>query len=327
MTNQCTFAEAINMALSDALEADENVLLFGEDVADPEGGGVVKITTGLSTKWGDERVRSTPIAEEAIMGTAIGASLVGKKPVAEIMLLNFMTVAMDQLVNHAAKLRYMSGGQTNVPITVRTMTGAGMGAGGQHTDMTEAWLAHTAGLKVVVPSTPAEAYGLLRSCIDDPDPCVFIENLPTYWNPGPAPQKGDYIPLGKANVEKEGSDVTLISYGRMMGETRQAVEELAGAGINAELVDLRTVSPYDAETILNSVAKTKRAVVVHEAVKPFGVGAELSARITEELFSDLKAPVQRLGAAFNPVPYAQSLETAHLPLVSDIVETAKKITS
>lgn len=325
MAKQCTFADAINMALSDALESDNNVLLFGEDVADPEGGGVVKITTGLSTKWGDERVRSTPIAEEAIMGLAIGASLAGKKPVAEIMLVNFLTVAMDQLVNHAAKLRYMSGGQTNVPITVRTMSGAGMGAGGQHTDMTEVWFAHTAGLKVVIPSTPAEAYGLLRSCIDDPDPCLFIENLPTYWNQGPAPEKGQYIPLSKANVEKAGNDITLISYGRTMIECREAVKELEKLEVDVELVDLRTISPYDTTTIINSVKKTKRAIIVHEAVKPFGVGAELSSFITENLFSELKAPIQRIGSSFNAVPYAQALESAHIPSVKSIVDSATNL--
>ena len=189
MSKQINFVEAINWALHDAMKQDKSTILLGEDVADEEGGGVVKVTQGLSTSFGTERVRSTPIAEEAIIGAAIGASLAGKRPIAEIMLMNFMTVAMDQVVNHAAKLRFMSGGQTNVPITIRTMTGAGGGAGGQHTDMVEAWFAHVAGMKVVVPSTPAEAYGLLLSCIQDDDPCLFIENLPTYWTTGSAPAK------------------------------------------------------------------------------------------------------------------------------------------
>ena len=323
MMAQCNFVEAINWALEDALEADPNVLLLGEDVGDKEGGGVVKVTQGLSTKFGTDRVKSTPIAEEAIMGAAIGAALVGKRPIAEIMLMNFMTVAMDQLVNHAAKLRFMSGGQTTVPITVRTMTGAGGGGGGQHTDYLEAWFAHVAGMKVVIPSTPADAYGLLRACIDDDDPCLFVENLPTYWTAGEAPNRGTILPLGKANVEREGSDATLISYGRTMMEARAASDALASEGVNVELIDLRTVAPFDAGTVLASAAKTKRAVVAHEAVKPFGVGAEISAQITEALFGELAAPVGRVGSTFNAVPYSQALETAHLPSSKKIVDAVK----
>src|SRR5271170_1452385 len=209
-----TILAAINGALADAMEADDRVLLLGEDVADPENGGVVGVTKGLSSRFGDHRVRSTPISEQAIIGAAIGASLVGWKPVAEIMLMNFTAVAMDMIVNHAAKLRFMSGGQTHVPITIRTMTGAGFGTGGQHADYLEAWFAHTAGIKVVAPSCPADAYGLLLSCIFDDDPCLFIENMPSYWNPGPTPEPGLRIPLGKAHVLREGADVTLISYSR-----------------------------------------------------------------------------------------------------------------
>ncbi|MGV6807346.1 MAG: alpha-ketoacid dehydrogenase subunit beta [bacterium] len=324
MAKKMNFVQAINLAMHDAMEQDDSVMLLGEDVGDEEGGGVVKVSHGLSTKFGTDRVRSTPIAEEAIMGAAIGASLVGKRPIAEIMLMNFMTVAMDQIVNHAAKLRFMSGGQTNVPITIRTMTGAGGGAGGQHCDMLEAWFAHVAGIKVVVPSTPADAYGLLLSCIQDDDPCMFIENLPTYWTQGEAPEPGVAIPLGKANVEQEGSDVTVIGYGRSMMETRAAVQKLGEEGVGVELIDLRTVAPFDLPTVLNSVSKTKRAVIVHEAVTPFGIGAELSARITEELFSELQAPVQRVGATFNAVPYAQALEDAHLPQPDRIIAGVKK---
>src|SRR5512139_2028379 len=205
-----TILEAINTAIADAMAADEKVVVLGEDVADPEDGGVVGVTKGLSTRFGDHRVRSTPIAEQAIIGAAIGASLVGYKPVAEIMLMNFTTVAMDMIVNHAAKLRFMSGGQTHVPITIRTMTGAGFGTGGQHADYLEAWFAHTAGIKVVAPSCPADAYGLMLSCIFDDDPCLFIENMPTYWNPGAPPVEGQRIPLGKANILRAGSDVTVV---------------------------------------------------------------------------------------------------------------------
>ena len=324
MAKKMNFVTAINLAMHDAMEQDENVMLLGEDVADEEGGGVVKVTKGLSTKFGTSRVRSTPIAEEAIMGAAIGASLVGKRPIAEIMLMNFTTVSMDQMVNHAAKLRFMSGGQTNVPITIRTMTGAGGGAGGQHCDMLEAWFAHTAGMKVVVPSTPADAYGLLLSCIQDDDPCLFIENLPTYWTMGVAPERGQAIPLGKANVVKDGSDVTLISYGRTMMEAQAACQQLETEGVSVELVDLRSIVPLDLPTVLESVSKTRRAVIAHEAVTPFGVGAELAAQITEMLFSELQAPVQRVGGSYNAVPYAQALEDAHLPTPDRITDAIKK---
>lgn len=320
---KCNFVQAINWAMEDAMEADPNVVLLGEDVGDAEGGGVVKVTQGLSTRFGTDRVKSTPIAEEAIMGAAIGASLVGKRPIAEIMLMNFLTVPMDQIVNHAAKLRFMSGGQTTVPITIRTMTGAGGGAGGQHTDMLEAWFAHVAGIKVVIPSTPAEAYGLLRGCIVDEDPCLFVENLPTYWSMDEAPERGTILPLGKANVEQAGSDITLISYGRTMMEARQAASQLADEGVSVELIDLRTVAPFDLETLLASVTKTGRAVIAHEAVRPFGVGAEIAAQLTEKLFSELKAPVGRVGSSFNAVPYAQVLEEAHMPSPAKIVAAIK----
>ncbi|UCV23624.1 alpha-ketoacid dehydrogenase subunit beta [Ferribacterium limneticum] len=316
--------QAVNLALDDALAADPNVIVFGEDVADQEEGGVVGVTKGLSTKHGDLRVRSTPISEQAIIGAAIGASLVGMRPVAEIMLMNFTTVAMDMIVNHAAKLRYMSGGQTHVPLVIRTMTGAGFGTGGQHSDFLEAWFAHTAGLKVVVPSTPADAYGLLLSCIDDEDPCIFVENMVSYWNPGPAPERGVRIPLGKANVVRTGSDVTVITYSRQVHDACAVADKLAKDGVSVEVIDLRTISPLDTETLLNSVAKTGRAVIVHEAVKPFGVGAEISARLHEELHGQLKAPVQRVASAFCPVPFSKPLETAFVPSLDQIEAAIRK---
>lgn len=316
--------EAINLALDDAMSEDSNVIVFGEDVADRQEGGVMGVTKGLSTKHGDLRVRSTPIAEQAIIGAAIGASLVGMKPVAEIMLMNFTTVAMDMIVNHAAKLRFMSGGQTHVPITIRTMTGAGFGVGGQHSDFLEAWFAHTAGIKVVAPSTPADAYGLMLSCIEDEDPCLFIENMTMYWTPGVAPERGKSIPLGKANIVREGSDVTVIAYSRQVLDACAAADNLAKDGISVEVIDLRTIAPFDVDTVLASVAKTRRAVVVHEAVKPFGVGAEISSRIHEELFSQLQAPVQRVASAFCPVPFSKPLETAFVPGVPQIEAAIRK---
>jgi pyruvate dehydrogenase E1 component beta subunit len=308
-----TMVAAINRALHDAMRADPSVVCFGEDLADREGGGVFGVTKGLSTEFGDVRVRSTPISEQAIIGAAIGASLAGLKPVAEIMLMNFTAVAMDMIVNHAAKLRYMSGGQTHVPLTIRTLSGAGFGIGGQHSDMLEAWFAHTAGLKVVVPSTPSEAYGLLTSCIFDPDPCLFIEPLGLYRVPGLAPAPGYRIPLGKANVVRTGNQVSVITYGRQVGDACAVADALEPEGVSVEVVDLRTVSPLDVDTIVESVRKTGRAIIVHEAVLSFGPGAEIATRINEILFGKLKAAVRRVASNDSPVPYSKPLETAFMP--------------
>jgi pyruvate dehydrogenase E1 component beta subunit len=315
-----TFVEATRAALSDALSADPAVYLLGEDIADPQGGGVFSVTKGLSTTYGVDRVRSTPISEQAIIGAAIGSAIAGMRPVAEIMLMNFLSVCADQVINHAAKLRFMSGGQTSVPLTIRTSTGAGGGFGAQHSDMLEAWLAHTPGLKVAVPSTPADAYGLLTSCIFDDDPCIFVENTLMYFGggAGPAPPQGVGIPLGKANVVRAGQDVTIVGYGRPMIDILTVADTLSSEGISTEVIDLRTISPLDEKTVLESVARTKRAVIVHEAVRRFGVGAELAARINEELFGELAAPVIRIGSQFCPVPFAPNLEAAYLPSAAGI---------
>jgi pyruvate/2-oxoglutarate/acetoin dehydrogenase E1 component len=322
-----SFTDAYRMALEEALSSDPSVLLLGEDIADEEGGGVFKVTKGLSTKYGKHRVRTTPIAEEAIVGAAVGAALAGMRPVAEIMLMNFVTVAMDQIVNHAAKLRFMSGGQTHVPITIRTRSGAGGGTGGQHSDMLEAWFCHVAGMKVVIPSTPADAVGLLLSCIFDDDPCLFIEDSMTRALTGPVPPPGHRLPLGKANVVRTGTDVSVISYGRPVRDSLAIAERLAGEGISVEVVDLRTVSPMDTDCILKSVAKTRRAVVVHEAPRSFGVGAEVTARIQEHLYSDLASPVLRVASRDVPVPFAKVLEQEYLykpsAIESGIRETLK----
>jgi acetoin:2,6-dichlorophenolindophenol oxidoreductase subunit beta len=319
-----TILAALQKAMQDAFAEDDKVLALGEDLADPEGGGIVGVTAGLSTKFGNDRVRSTPIAEQAIMGAAIGASLVGYKPVAEIMLMNFTTIAMDMIVNHAAKLRFMSGGQTNVPIVIRTMTGLGYGSGGQHCDYLEAWFAHTAGIKVVAPSTPEDAYGLLRAAIEDPDPVIFIENLPSYRTPlaYELPDASFRTPLGKAAVQRVGSDLTLVSYARMAIEARMAAEMAAKGGVSVEVIDLRTIAPWDRETILASARKTGRVLIAHEAVKQHGVGAEIAAVVSEELFGQLKAPVRRLGGAFSPVPYSKPLEDAFAPNAARIAEAA-----
>jgi pyruvate dehydrogenase E1 component beta subunit len=258
-------------------------------------------------------VRSTPISEQAIVGAAIGAAIGGLRPVAEVMLMNFTTVAMDMIVNHAAKLRFMSGGQTGVPITIRTMTGAGFGTGGQHCDYLEAWFAHVAGLKVVAPSNPADAYGLMLSCIEDDDPCIYIENLPNYFLPGTPPVRGEKVPLGKARIVREGGDITVLGYSRMVHDIAAVAEKLGNEGIAVEVIDLRTISPLDEATIIASVAKTRRVVVVHEAVRNFGPGAEIAARINERLFGSLAAPVRRVAAPDCPVPFSKPLEDAFVP--------------
>ncbi|HEY6609628.1 MAG TPA: pyruvate dehydrogenase complex E1 component subunit beta [Pseudomonas sp.] len=320
-------SQAIAMAMYDAMELDPNVITLGEDIADPQGGGVFKCTSGLSDRFGTERVRSTPIAEQAIMGAAVGAALAGMRPVAEIMLMNFITVAMDQVVNHAAKLRFMTGGQTHVPLTIRTATGAGFGTGGQHADYLEAWFAHTAGIKVVAPSTPSDAYGLLLSCIFDDDPCLFVESLPLYFAMGEAPVSGQRIPLGKAKVVREGSDVTVVSYSRTMVEVQAVAKELEKQNISVEVIDLRSIVPLDMDTVLASVAKTGRLVVAHEAQVDFGVGAEIATRVHRELFGQLRAPVGRVGAARSPVPFSKALEDAFIPtkqrITAAILETLR----
>jgi pyruvate dehydrogenase E1 component beta subunit len=323
---QLPMVAAINQALDGALARDPKVLLLGEDISDPTGGGVYKATMGLSTKHGLDRVRSTPISEQAIVGAAIGAAIAGYRPVAEIMIMDFIAVCMDQISNHAAKIRYMSGGQTTVPLTVRCSAGAGMQFGAQHSELLEAWLCHIPGLKVVMPSNPADAKGLLTSCIFDDDPCIFIEQTMAYFVPGPVPLGEHVVPLGSAAVRREGADVTLVSYGRQVNDALKAAELLDEQGVSAEVIDLRTLVPLDTRTVFDSVAKTRRAVVVHEAVVRGGFGAELSAQITEQLFTDLAAPVQRVGAKNTPVPYARELERAYLPSVADIVDAVTRIT-
>jgi acetoin:2,6-dichlorophenolindophenol oxidoreductase subunit beta len=305
--------DAIRDALDVALGMDSSVFQLGADIHDPKGGGF-GIHKGLEAKYGSERVRCTPITEQAIMGAAVGAAVAGMRPVAEIMLMNFIAVAADQLFNHAAKLRYMSGGVTSVPLTVRTTTGAGMGFGAQHSDMLEAQLVHTPGLKVVVPSTAADAKGLLLSCIFDDDPCVVIEMNALYFAVMDDVPVGDYrVPLGSARITREGTDLTLITYGRQVLDCLSVAEQLAREGISIEVVDLRSLQPLDTNTVFGSVTKTRRAIVVHEAVTRGGFGAELSAQIHSELFGDLAAPVGRVGGANTPVPYASSLERAFLP--------------
>ena len=325
MSAKFTMVAALNRALDEAMAEDEGVILLGEDVAAKQGGGVFKVSAGLTEKYGEHRVRSTPISEQAIVGACVGAALAGMRPVAEIMLMNFLTVAMDQIVNHAAKLRFMSGGQTNVPLVIRTTTGVGVGFGGQHSDMLEAWFAHVPGLTIVTPSNPADAQGLMRAAIACNDPVIFIENILCYGLTGDAPPAGHRVPLGKAAIAREGSDCTIVTYGRTVLDALEVAGLLADEGISVEVIDLRTIAPYDEETVTASVRKTGRAVVLHEAVKAYGTGAEIAARLSEKLFGELKAPVQRIGGAFSAVPMANVLEQAWIP-GKDAIKSAVRAT-
>lgn len=320
---EITLAQALNKAIDEAMAEDAGVFCLGEDVSAKQGGGVFKITSGLTEKYGAHRVRATPISETAIVGAAVGAALAGQRPIAEIMLMNFVGVCMDQIVNHAAKLRFMSGGQTNVPLVIRTTTGVGVGFGGQHSDMLEAWFAHVAGIHVVTPSNAADARGLMRAAIDCNDPVIFIENILCYGLKAEDPGPGYRVPLGKAAVAREGSDISLITYGRTVIDALAVADELAKEGISVEVIDLRTIAPYDEATVLASVRKTGLAITLHEAVRPFGTGAELAANIQEKCWDSLKGPVRRIGGTFSPVPFATVLEQAWIPNKGQIIGQIK----
>ncbi|HUY67323.1 MAG TPA: alpha-ketoacid dehydrogenase subunit beta [Acidimicrobiales bacterium] len=319
-----TMSEAVNQAIDQAMADDPDVFVIGEDIEDPIG-GVMKGTKGLSTKYGRERVRNTPISEQAIVGAAIGASLVGMRPIAEVMLMDFFAVAMDQVANHAAKLRYMSGGRTNVPITLRTAVGGGRQFGAQHSQSLEAWMMHIPGLKVVVPSTPREAKGLLYSCIFDDDPCIFMETMSLLFTRGPVPPGRFEIPLGVADVKRAGDDVTVVTWGWQVPEALAAADALSAEGTSVEVVDVRTLVPLDKDTILASGSRTGRVLVVHAATEFAGPGAEIASMVSHDLFGRLSAPVERLGAAYSPVPYAAELEKLHYPDRDRIAERIRAL--
>ncbi|HMD46464.1 MAG TPA: pyruvate dehydrogenase complex E1 component subunit beta [Acidimicrobiales bacterium] len=319
-----TVREALALALDQALAADERVLLLGEDIADP-GGGVSGVTAGLSTTYGEDRVLDTPISEAAIAGAAIGAALEGMLPVAEIMIMDFVGIAIDQIVNHAAKLRFMSGGRTTCPITLRTAVFGGLGSGATHSQSLEAWFMHIPGLKVVVPSTPRDAKGLLTAAIFDPDPCVVVETVITYGATGPVPlDPGFTIPIGEAEVKRPGNDVTIVTYGRGVFDAMTAADQLSSEGIDVEVLDLRSLVPLDTARVLESVAKTRRAVVHHYATTFAGPGAEVAATISAELFGQLAAPVARVGGRFTPIPAAAGLEAAALPSAAMLVDAVRR---
>jgi acetoin:2,6-dichlorophenolindophenol oxidoreductase subunit beta len=323
-TTVLSMREALNSALAQALAADPSVILIGEDLADP-GGGISQVTKGLSTAFGTDRVRDTPISESAIVGAAVGAAAAGLRPVAEVMIMDFISIALDQLVNHAAKARFMSGGRLSIPLTVRTAVFGGIGSGATHSQTLEAWLAHVPGLKVVIPSTPADAKGLLNSSIFDDDPCVFIENVSLYGATGPVPDGEVRIPLGTADVKRPGRDVTVVTYGRTVRDALAAAEQVAGEGIDVEVVDLRTLVPLDTATVLASAARTRRVVVAHHATRFAGFGAEVAALVHEELFGELEAPVARVGARFAPIGSAPTLEAAVMPSAASIAEAVRGV--
>ena len=318
---ELTIAQALNEALREEMLRNEKVFLMGEDIGDY--GGIYKVTNGLLAEFGAERVRDTPISEAAFVGAGIGAAMTGWVPVVEIMWIDFTTVAMDQIINQAAKMKYMSGGQSGVPMVIRTQGGGGRGNAAQHSQSLETLFAHIPGLRVVVPSNAADAKGLLKSAIRGSSPTIFIENKMLYTKKGPVPDGEHLVPLGKGAVKRVGSDVTLISLSRMVDLALEAAVELEKEGIFAEVIDLRSLNPLDEEIILNSVRKTHRAVVVHEATRLFGWGGEVCALIQEKAFDDLDAPVLRAATDDVPIPYNRMLEQQTLPQVEDIVQAVR----
>lgn len=317
------FAQGINRALRECMEEDSAVFLFGEDIG--EVGGPFGVTRGLFDKFGFDRIRDTPISEATMANAAVGAALSGLKPVLEIMFMDFMTLTMDALVNQAAKARFMFGGQTSVPLVVRTPHGGGISAGPQHSQCLEAWFAHIPGLKVVCPSSPADAYGLLKAAIQDPDPVVFVENKALYAMKGEVPDDAGSIALGVANIVRPGKDLTLVTYGACVHKASRAASTLASEGIDTEIVDLRSIQPWDEQAVLASLTRTHRLLIVHEAVEAFGVGAEIAARMADVGFDELDAPIVRVAAPFVPVPFAPALEAQYQPQEADIIAAARKL--
>jgi pyruvate/2-oxoglutarate/acetoin dehydrogenase E1 component len=319
---EITYREAIRDAMSEAMRRDEDVFIMGEDIA--EMGGSMGVTQGMLEEFGPERVRNTPISEMAIVGAGIGAAVAGMRPIVEIMYQDFTTLAMEQLVSQAAKHRYMSGGQIKVPLTVRTQGGAGWSPGAQHAQQLEAWFVHVPGLKVVFPSTPADVRGLLWSSIYDDNPIIFFEHRTLYGIKGEVPDEIDAIELGKARVHREGEDVTVVATGRLVHEAMGAAEDAEGEGISVEVVDPRTLLPLDEEAIVESVKKTNRCVVAHEAVVRMGFGAEVAAIVQEKAFDYLDAPVERVGAKFAPIPFAPVMEEFVIPHRADVLAAIKR---
>ncbi|MGZ4178155.1 MAG: alpha-ketoacid dehydrogenase subunit beta [Solirubrobacteraceae bacterium] len=319
-----SYREALRRALDEELERDDRVFLMGEEIGRFEGS--YKVTAGLWAKYGAKRVRETPISEEGFVGAGIGAAMLGLRPVVEIMTINFILAAMDQVINHAAKVRYMFGGTVGVPLVIRTPGGAGAQLTAQHSQSLEVWFASTPGLKVVAPATPADAYGMLKTAIRDDDPVLFCENLVMYNVTGPVPDDPEHtVPFGRAAVVREGSDLTIVAHSYTVQRALRVADRLAQDGVAVEVVDLRSLRPLDVDTVAESVRKTNRALVAEEGWATYGVGAELTARLHRLCFDDLDAPIERVGQAEVPMPYAKPLELAALPLESKIETAARAL--
>lgn len=317
------YVRVINEALREEMARDKRVCLIGEDIG--RGGGAWSATRGLFEEFGKDRVIDMPIAENSIVGIALGMAMAGLNPVAEIMFMDFLALAMDSIVNGIAKERYRYAGQFKAPVTIRTAAGAAGGAGCDHSQSLEAWFAHVPGLKVVMPSTAYDLKGLLKSSIRDDDPVIFIEHKGLYSMKVEIPEEEYVIPLGKADIKRQGNDVTVLATARMVFEAMKAADELTGAGVSIEIVDPRTISPLDKETLLKSVKKTGKLVIAHEAVRDFGVGAEIAAIVQEEAFDFLEAPIKRVGAAFSPLPVSKPMEDFCLPWAKDIVKAVMEV--
>jgi len=321
---EISYAEAIREALAQAMEADPTVFTLGEDIG--VYGGAFGVTGDLVHRFGEDRVRDTPISELGIAGAAVGAALTGMKPVLELQFSDFITLATEQIVNQAAKIRYMYGGKATVPMVVRMPGGSGTGAAAQHSQSLEAWFAHIPGLKVVQPSTPYDAKGLLLAAIDDPNPVLIFEHKLLYRTKGPVPQEPYRVPIGKAEIRRQGRDITIVATSMMAIRSVSAAERLAVEGIDAEVIDLRTIRPIDTATLIQSVSKTGRLLTVYEGVKTLGIGTEVSAAIAEsEAFDLLDAPIARLGAREVPLPYNPTLEKSAVPQEDDIVNAARRL--
>ncbi|MEK3970652.1 alpha-ketoacid dehydrogenase subunit beta [Bacillus sp. FSL M7-0558] len=321
---EISYLEAVREAMSLEMRENQDVFILGEDIG--VYGGAFGVTRGMIEEFGPERVRNTPISEAAIAGGAVGAALTGMRPILELQFSDFITIAMDQLVNQAAKTRYMFGGKGKVPLVVRTPAGSGTGAAAQHSQSLEAWMAHIPGLKVVQPSTAYDAKGLLKAAMDDDNPVIFYEHKLLYKTIGEVPEEPYSIPLGKADVKRSGKDVTIVATAIMVHKALEAAKELEAEGIDVEIIDPRTLVPLDEETIIESVKKTGKCIVVHEAVKRGGYGGEIASMIAEsEAFDYLDAPIKRLGGLAVPIPYNPTLEKAVIPQVPDIIEAAKEL--
>lgn len=317
-TIEMSYSEAIKDAMDIALARDERVILMGEDIG--VYGGAFQVTGDLVHKYGEDRVMDTPISELGGAGVAVGAALTGLRPIFEFQFSDFAALAMEQIVNQAAKLRYMLGGEVSVPLVMRFPAGSGTGAAAQHSQSLEAWLAHVPGLKVIQPATPHDVKGMLLAALDDPDPVMIFEHKLLYKIKGPVPQGHYTVPIGKAEIRRAGTDVTIVATSMMVHKSLAAAEALQEAGISAEVIDLRTIRPIDRDTVLSSVEKTSRLACVYEGVKTLGIGAEISAMVAEShAFDFLDAPILRLGGADNPIPYNPELEKASVPQVEDIV--------